>query len=258
MEPATYDEERPTLTAPLKISLCLMVWNELENCRIDVPLIPRELFAEVFAVDGGSRDGTAEYLNSVAIPVYPQPVRSLNAAYHYAVECATGDALVVFFPKGTIDPDSCLREFVRQLNAGHELVIASRNIKGAQNEEDGHLLRPRKWGVQALSLFIALVWRREGPRIHDVLHGVKAFRRKAWREMAVSPTGVTIDLETAVRSYRLRLKRTEFPVVEKARLHGATKFAIWPTSKRLASFLIREMFTASPKKSPDTQVAPAP
>jgi hypothetical protein len=42
----------------MRLSLCLVVWNELEGCKLDVPRLPRDAFDEVFAVDGGSTDGT--------------------------------------------------------------------------------------------------------------------------------------------------------------------------------------------------------
>jgi len=44
------------------ISLCLIVWNELPGCQKDVPGLPRHLFEEVFAVDGGSTDGSVEII----------------------------------------------------------------------------------------------------------------------------------------------------------------------------------------------------
>jgi len=47
----------------LRLTLCLLTLNELEGCRHDVPNIPLEQFDEVFAVDGGSTDGTVEYRN---------------------------------------------------------------------------------------------------------------------------------------------------------------------------------------------------
>ena len=79
-----------------------MVWNEKNGCEVDVPLLPLEGFHEVYVVDGGSTDGTVEYFQSKDIPVYRQPVKSLNAAYHYAVELCSGDAIVPFGKKTTI------------------------------------------------------------------------------------------------------------------------------------------------------------
>ena len=222
-------------------SLVLIVWNEIAGCQADVPLLPVASFDEVYAIDGGSTDGTAEYLQSQGIPVYRQSKKSLNAAYADAVSHSRCEAVVVFFPKATIDP-IVVTELSRRLDVGFELVVASRNLTGAHNEEDEHVLKPRKWGVAALSHIASILWRREGWRIRDVLHGVKGFTLAAYRRMQISDTGVTIDLEMTVRAYRLRIPRTEFAVVEQARLSGQTHFKIWPTGKRLALFLWQEPF----------------
>jgi len=240
----------------LRASLCLIVWNELAGCRLDVPRLPRELFAEVYAVDGGSTDGTVEYLEAQGIPVHRQPRRSLNAAYSHAVDQCTTEAVVVFFPKGTIDP-ACVVSLRRLLAEGHDLVVASRNLPGARNEEDGRVFKPRKWGVEALSLAAALLWRREGPRLLDVLHGVKAFTVESYRRMKLSDTGVTIDLEMTVRAYRLRLSRTEFPVAEQGRHAGQTRFKILPTGRRLAGFLWRELVRPVDLDPPHPPSSPA-
>jgi len=224
----------------VKISLCLLVWNELEGCRIDVPNLPREAFDEIYAIDGGSTDGTVEYLESQGIAVYRQPKRGLNAAYIHAVEKSSCEALVVFFPKGTIAAASLLA-FRPLLESGNELVIASRNIQGACNEEDHHLLRPRKWGVKALALTVALLWRREGHLVQDVLHGYKGFTRAAFRRIQPLDHGLSIDLEMTARSYRLRIKRTEFPVTEVARPFGETRFKILPTAIKLSRYLWWEL-----------------
>lgn len=225
----------------IKISLCLIVWNEIAGCRHDVPLLPRGRFHEVYAIDAGSDDGTVEYLTGQGVSVYRQPRTSLNAAYHHAVERSTGDATVVFFPKATLAPQ-CVAALADRLIDGFALTVASRNQPGAYNEEDADFLRPRKWGVEALALVASAIWRREGPRLTDVLHGVKGFRNDVFRRMKISDSGVTIDLEMAVRAYRLRVRRTEVPVQERPRLAGQTHFKIWPTAQWLARFLILEVF----------------
>ena len=224
----------------MTVSLCLLVLNELKGCRMDVPRLPLKEFDEVYAVDGGSTDGTVEFLQQNGIPVYRQPQKGLGAAYIYAVDRSKCEAVVVFFPKGTYTPDDTLR-FRPLFEAGYELVVASRNIAGARNEEDGKLFRPRKWLVTAMGLAVAAVWHREGWRIRDVLHGFKGFTVKGFRRLNPGGHGVTIDLELAVRSYRLRMKRCEFPTREDPRCYAGTHFKIWPTGKQLARYLWREL-----------------
>lgn len=224
----------------MKVSLCLIVWNELQGCQADVPKLRLDHFDEVFAVDGGSNDGTVEYLHSMGIPVHRQPKRGLNAAYVHANDMATGDAVVVFFAKGTLPVDDVLK-FRPLFEAGNQLVVASRQLPGSVNEEDARLLRPRKWAVLGLATLAALLWRREGPMVRDVLHGFKGWTRSAFAAMKVLDHGLSIDIEMVVRSYKLRLARCEFPTRELARGYGETHFKIWPTGKRLLAYLWFEL-----------------
>jgi hypothetical protein len=238
----------------MKVTLCLLVFDELDGCRQDIPRLPRHAFDDVYAIDGGSRDGTVQYLQAQGIPVHRQPKRTLNAAYAYAVELCRTEGLVVFFPKGTLDPACCLT-MVEKLREGFALVVAGRDLPGARNEEDDRLLKPRKWGVRALSRLASLLWRREGWRVRDVLHGVKGFTVAAYRRMAVAEVGVTVDLEMVVRSYRLRLPRVEFAVTEQARSYSHSRFPIWRTGKRLGWFLARELVRKPPAQAAEN---PAP
>lgn len=225
----------------MKITLCLIVWNELEGCKLDVPHLPRNDFYEVIAVDGGSTDGTIEYLESQGIAVYKQPKRGLNAAYVHANEVSKGDAVVVFFAKGTLPTEDVLK-FRPLFESGNDLVIASRQLPGSVNEEDAHFLRPRKWAVMGLAYLAALLWCREGNIPRDVLHGFKGWKRDAFAKMKVLDTGLSIDVEMIVRSYKLKLKRIEFPTKELPRGYGETHFKIWPTGKRLLAYLWYELW----------------
>jgi glycosyltransferase involved in cell wall biosynthesis len=224
----------------MKVSLCLLVWNELEGCRHDVPLLPLASFDEVYAVDGGSTDGTVAYLKAVGVPVYQQPKHGLNNAYIHARECSSCDAVVVFFPKGTIDP-GVLTEFRPRLEAGDGVVTASRMIDGGRNEEDGRIFRPRKCFVLGLACLASALWRREGNMVWDVLHGVKAFSNAAFDAMDILDTGLSIDIEMVARSYKLHIPRSEFPVQEYPRVHGGTHFKAWGTGKRLLRYIWTEI-----------------
>lgn len=224
----------------MNVSLCLIVWNELEGCKRDVPRLPREGFEEIFAIDGGSTDGTVDFLKSCGITVYQQPKRGLNAAYVHANDMASGDAVVVYFPKGTL-PAADVLKFRPLLEAGNQLVVASRQIAGSVNEEDSHLIRPRKWAVLALAILASALWRREGPMVRDVLHGCKGWQRAAFTRMKILDYGLSIDIEMVVRAYRFRMARIEFPTVETARGYGDTHFKMWPTGKRLLGYLWHEL-----------------
>jgi hypothetical protein len=169
----------------------------------------------------------------------------LNAAYWHAVDVTACENIVVFFPKGSLDT-AIVYEMKRRLLAGFDLVVPTRIARGGRNEEDDKLLRPRKWGVQALARCASALWRREGAYVSDVLHGVKGFTRSAFLQMRPSASGLTIDLEMVMRAYRLRLKRCEFPVTEVARSWNTTHFKVLPTGIKLAKCLWAELWRPVP------------
>jgi hypothetical protein len=145
----------------------------------------------------------------------------------------------VFHPKGSVDPSSVLpfRELFAQ---GYDLVVASRMMRGASNEEDVQLLKPRKWFVLGLGAVSAAVWRRRGPVIWDVLHGMRGMRRDSFFAIEPIPGDLTLDLEMIVRGYRKGFRMTEFPVRERRRIAGDTHFAAIPTGWRYLVYLAKE------------------
>jgi glycosyltransferase involved in cell wall biosynthesis len=215
---------------------------------MDVPALPLSAFEEVYAIDGGSTDGTIEYLTAQGIQVFQQETRTYNGAYRSAFDHCNTDALVLFHPKGSIDPDVVLK-FRPLFDEGYDLVIASRIVPGSVNEEDDKLLKPRKWFVQGLGLLGALLWKRQGPVIWDVLHGCRGMTRAGFELIEPLPRGVSIDLEMVVRSYRFGLRQIEFPVEEKPRPSGDTHFKAWPTGKALLRYVWNELSRPARKRS---------
>jgi hypothetical protein len=55
------------------------------------------------------------------------------------------------------------------------------------------------------------------------------------------PTGLSMDLEMVVRSYRMGFRVQEFPSIEKPRPHGDTHFKAWPTGKKLLKYVWQEL-----------------
>ena len=53
----------------MTIALCLLVWNEAHGCQVELPKINFSHFDQVFAIDGGSTDGTIEILENAGIEV---------------------------------------------------------------------------------------------------------------------------------------------------------------------------------------------
>lgn len=222
------------------VALCLVTWNEIEGCKNDVPQIDKSKFDYVFCIDGGSTDGTVEYLEKMGIPVIKQTQKGINQAYIDAVNFCKCDAVVYFHPKGSV-PVEDIYKFRPYFEAGYEVVVASRMMKGAVNEEDSHLFRPRKWFVLGLGLLAKILFKREGNTIWDTLHGFKGVTTKAFKAMSISNYDPSIDIEIVCRSYKLHLKRIEFPTREGPRLAGETHFKAFSAGSRMLKYIFWEI-----------------
>jgi len=227
----------------MKISLCLLTFNELDGCKSDIPSIKEisKNFDEIYAIDGGSEDGTLDFLKKNKITVYKQPIRGLNQACHYALEKCKTDAVVFFHPKGSIPVIDNLK-FRPLFEAGYDFVIGSRVIKGARNDEDSKLFKPRKWFVIFLAIIAAVLFKKKNKMLWDVLHGFRGVTKKGYKKMDIKDEGkVTIDIEMVCRAYKNNIKSIEFPTTEFSRLAGETHFKAWPTGINLLKYIKREI-----------------
>ena len=225
----------------MKISLCLLTLNEIKGCRHDVPLIKRDEFDEIFAIDGGSTDGTIEFLRKEGIVVYNQEKKGFNAAHIQAVNSCKSDAIIFFHPKATV-PVSDTLKFRYYFERGYDLIVASRMMNGGRNEEDSKIFRPRKFFILFLALVSAVLWKRDGRIIWDVLHGFRGIRISAFKKINPLNEGLSIDIESVIRAYKKRIKRIEFPTLELKRVYGKTHFETLPTGIKLIRYFVGEIF----------------
>ncbi len=224
----------------MTVSLCLLTWNELDGCKHDIPLIDRSRFDEIYCIDGGSTDGTVEYLESQGIRVCPQTARGLNQACKDGCDNCHSDAFVFFHPKGTVPVEDTYK-FRPLFEQGYEFVVASRMMRESVNEEDGKLLKPRKWFVLALALAAKILFKREGSTVWDSLHGFRGMTVSAFRRLGISDMSPSIDIEMVCRSYKFKVPRVEFPTRESPRLAGETHFKAFATGKKLLRYLLWEI-----------------
>ncbi len=220
----------------MRIALCLITWNEIDGVKHDIPLIDKSKFEQIYCIDGGSTDGTVEYLEENGIKVYTQQKKGINQACLEAVEHCECDAFVFFHPKGTI-PVEDIYKFREFYEAGYEFVVGSRMMKGAHNEEDDQLVKPRKWFVLCLALLSKILFKREGNTVWDVLHGFRGMTLESFKKLNISDYDKSIDIEMVNRSYKFKSKRIEFPTYETSRIGGETHFKALSTGWQVLKYM---------------------
>lgn len=200
----------------MKVTLVILTYNEIVGLRELFARIPFDSVHEAFAVDGGSKDGTLEFFREHNFPVHIQTTRGRGDAFRLAFEKATGDALLFFSPDGNEDPRD-IPKFGPLLEAGNDMVVATRMVPGAHNEEDDQLFKWRKWANNAFNTMANLTWNR-GRFVTDTINGFRAITKDAWKRLALDGPGYTIEYQSSIRAFKLGLKIAEFPTFEASRI----------------------------------------
>ena len=219
----------------MRIVLILLVRNERDCLEILFdkipPAGPNSGYDSLVAVDGGSTDGTVKFLENRKVPVIAQSKGGRGEAFQHAFRRFDTDAYLFFSPDGN-EAISDLPKFRPLLESGADIVIASRMMVGARNEEDDQVLRARKWANKAFNALANLLFRRSGPYITDSINGYRAITHVAAEKLQLDASDYTIEYQMTIRALNAGLNIVEFPTIEGNRVAGVTGATSIPTGIR--------------------------
>lgn len=227
----------------MKIALILLTLNEYDCLKVILPrvLSNKIAFDIVYAIDGGSTDGTIALYQEYNIPVIAQSKKGRGAAFHIARDTIDADAFIFFSPDGNEDPNDLVR-FRPQLENGNDIVIASRMMQGAINEEDDAIFKWRKWINRTFNYAIHILFNRSDYFVTDSINGYRAITKKALNQLALTANDYTIEFQMTIRAFKNKLRITEFPTHEHPRISGETKAPSFKTGVRFMKRLWTETF----------------
>ena len=220
-------------------TLVLLVLNEIDGLRQLWSELPVERFARTVAVDGGSVDGSREFLAEHGIPVLDQPIAGRGVAFRVAAEATDTARLVFYSPDGNEDPAD-IERLDDLLLQGARLSIASRFARGAVNEETDSL-RPRARVNQALTWVANRLFNQEGPFVTDTINGFRALHRADLLELDTSVKRFPIEYQISIRAMKRGWPIAELPTHEGQRAGGESKALSWPVGKDHLKVLLSEL-----------------
>lgn len=220
-------------------TLVLLVLNEIDGLRLVWQDLPLDEFSRVVAVDGGSTDGSREFLMEKGIPILEQPIPGRGVAFRVAAEAVDTERLVFYSPDGNEDPDDIVRLDDALMN-GADLSIASRFAVGSVNEETD-LFRPRARVNQALTWIANKVFRQKEPYITDTINGFRALRREDLLNLNTTVKRFPIEYQISIRAMQRGWNIQEIPTIEGQRAGGESKAISWPVGKDHIKVLLTEL-----------------
>lgn len=221
-----------------KTTLIILTRNEIEGVKQIVPRINKDWVDEIISVDFNSTDGTVKFFQKYNIRVVKQQKPGRGEAFRIASEEAKYPNLLFFSPDGNEDPND-IPKLISKLNEGYDMIIASRFMKNAHNEEDDQLIKLRKWANQSFTMLVNLFW---NGRLTDSINGYRIITKKAFDSLRLDGEGFVIEYQMSIRALKNKLKIGEIPTYESSRIAGKSGSWAIPTGLIFIKYLLHELF----------------
>ena len=227
----------------MNFGLVILTFNEIDGITKLWDEIPFDDFDESFAVDGGSTDGTLEFFKKKLFKINGQSKKGRGEAFRIAFEKSKSDVLIFYSPDGNEDPKdikSIKNEFIKDNKL--DLVIASRMMKGAFNEEDNQIFKFRKWANNIFNFFANLLFNKnfKDNYVTDSINGFRGFHRSAFNLLELDAEGYTIEYQSTIRAFNNGMNIKEIPTIEGQRVGGESYAKSIPTGLRFLICLFKE------------------
>lgn len=231
----------------MKVTLLIPTLNEIDGMKAIMPRINRTWCEQIIILDGGSTDGTIEYAKEHGYFVYVQKNKGFRQGYNEVIPYIEGDVVLTFSPDGNSIPE-LIPPLVEKMKEGYDMVIASRYLKGAKSQDDDLVTAFGNW------LFTWTINFLHRGHYTDSLGIFRGFKTELISFLELDKdegyatveklfnTRVSWEPLLSVRAAKCRLKITEIPGDEPARIGGKRKLQVFKWGAAYYFQFFREIF----------------
>lgn len=231
----------------MKVTLIILTLNEIEGMREVMPQIKKDWVDQIIIVDGGSTDGTIEYVKKNGYFLHIQKKKGIRNAYMEVLEYVSGDVVITFSPDGNCIPE-VITQLVEKMKEGYDMVIASRYAKGAKSYDDDFLTGIGNWFATSLVNFLYRA------KYTDVMGIFRAYKKTLIYDLDLDKdasystperifhTKLSWEPLLSVRAAKRRLRLGDIPADEPKRIGGQRKLQLFRWSAAYLFQIIREVF----------------
>jgi dolichol-phosphate hexosyltransferase len=231
----------------VKLSILMPVYNEearlaealKQALEVDYPCD-----TELIVVNDGSKDHTAEILESISNPrlrvIHHPQNKGKGAAIRTAVDAADGDYLVILDADLEYDPRDIPRLLQPVLDGRAKIVYGNRTFGGHASFSFWYVM-----GNKAVTLYANILF---NSYIGDLETCFKLMPLQVYRSLNVKSRGFGMEAEVTGKLLRRKLRPHEVPITYTARTREqGKKITAWDGVKAIA-IITRERLRPRPKQ----------
>ncbi len=219
-------------------TLVLLVLNEIVGLQALWDQIPFDSFARCVAVDGGSTDGSLDFMRTRGLTILTQPIAGRGVAFRVAAEAVDTERMVFYSPDGNEDPADIERLDDLLIN-GADLAIASRFANGAVNEETD-IFRPRARVNRGFTWVANRLFNHHG-FVTDTINGFRGIRRVDLLNLETTVKRFPIEYQMSIRAMQRGWNIQEIATHEGQRAGGESKALSFPVGFDHLKVLLTEL-----------------
>lgn len=231
----------------MKVTLLIPTLNEITCIKKILPTIEKDWVDQIIILDGGSNDGTIEWVRQQGYFVYVQRERGIRRGYAEVMEFIKGDIVITFSPDGNSKVDYII-PLIDKMKEGYDMVIVSRYKEGAKSFDDNRMTAFGNW------MFTGLINLFFGARFTDALVMFRAWRKEIIYKLEVNKRnnfpfwedviGALVSWESllSIRCAKRKLRYTEIPGDEPKRIGDKRKLRPFATGSAVIFQIIQEIF----------------
>lgn len=231
----------------MKVAIIIPTLNEIAGMKVIMPKIKKEWYDQLIIVDGGSKDGTVEYAKEQGHFVHIQKKKGFRNAYNEILPFIKSDVVITFSPDGNCIPELILT-LIDKMKQGYDMVIASRYLGDAKSEDDDIITAFGNW------LFTRTINLLHGRHYTDAMGIFRAYKTQLIYDLELNKdkgyttaeklfnTNISWEPLLSVRAAKRKLKVTEIPGDEPARIGGERKLQVFRWGGAYYFQFIREVF----------------
>ena len=218
----------------MSTALIILTWNEIDGVKKILPKINRSLLDEILVVDGGSTDGTIEFVKNLGFKVIIQSVKGHGGAILTGIENTTAEKIVIFGPDGNHEVDE-IPKLIEKIDEGYEQVVISRFGKGSINLDAGKI---DAFGNKMFTYLTNLFFKGN---LTDTLNESRIITRNAFNQLKFDAMQLDSTYQMSIRGLKLKQKYFEIIGNEGERIGGERKMRPFHTGCLLLKRLIKEI-----------------